>query len=71
MTLTPRFRHDIRPALKAPLPAKGETKRKYVKRMSKDEQIQKGNNLWQFLMRLLGEITFRLLVVAVRESMQL
>ena len=59
MTSFPRFRHDIRPALKAPLPAKGETKRKYVKRMSKDEQIQKGNNLWQFLMRLLGEVAFR------------
>ncbi|KAL5271620.1 hypothetical protein ACHWQZ_G002035 [Mnemiopsis leidyi] len=49
-----RFRQDMRPALKSPLQAKVETKRKYVKRMSKDEQIQKGNNLWQFLMRLLG-----------------
>ncbi|XP_063689073.1 uncharacterized protein LOC134822109 [Bolinopsis microptera] len=48
-----RIRQDIRPVL----PEKTETKRKYVKRMSKDEQIQKGNNLWQFLMRLLGSHT--------------
>eukprot|EP00116_Pleurobrachia_bachei_P007198 sb/3467460/ len=31
----------------------GIIKRKYVRRMTKEEQIEKGNNLWQFLMRLL------------------
>ena len=46
-----------RPLTTTPAPScahyKTDTKRKYIKRMSKEEQIEKGNTLWQFLMRLL------------------
>lgn len=50
-----RFRQARKPSLTSSCAKNGNTKRKYERRTSKEDQINKGNNLWQFIMRLLGK----------------